>query len=988
MANTPQFSTTLQESNYSPDVIVNKLAGAEGPSPLEAVGRVAKAGLEGYDAYRTYKIKGIKEEIGKEVGSLINEAQLGSPSRRAEVMEEQASSQYLLNAIPENEQTSEYRIPLLSKMQESLDFLSKAEKQRRMSPRELQTRGLSIVKNALANNPGYRKEILTAVANTFEDEGIMERIKYDDSLVKNEVELDQAQQKDMRKLLDEKKLPLIPFQDATGRIDIMTAQRAVDKQNEEVRKYETAERALKSGDIANKQQVQNLISTNEHTNISNGLVKTAWIKANDMLNSGLPYAKLVPDLEFEMDRFITDANNRFGTFSFDPTIKQTLDSTLDRIKNIKQTIKDAGSLENAKTYSTNANILNTIIETNQLRDTVGNIQSFEQLLKLASNPFMAKLLSQGMTDTAKKLITSLSDMANGLRVNNSHLQSSNGIPSVASIYFDTATAAIKGGNTVGVKAFNTTTSDRVIAINSLEDPDQRFSKSEDFIKQLANPNNLDGIKALDVETKTASANLVLEHSKSLTAALKKLTDKEGVSFSFTADGLLNLNGVTRQENADIVSRINTNLSAYANLKGSSTKLVSNEFFSSVYNNVFSPKDVPSGQVENRQKATNLISTLTRIESGNRQTDLITGKIITSPKGAQGITQVMPATGRRPGFGIPPLDYTKKGADLQKEYIRFAEDYLTESLNIFNGDERKAMASYNAGIPAVQNAIAKATKNNKPGEWLSYLPEETRNYVKKANLPSDAKDLTSMVATLRKNQLAIKDANPDIYKSLYKDSSVEMAKDIVVDLQEKGITASYEEVFQILEKTNTLDRTPSASQSKEAEIYNSAKLILDTPDLYNRYSPEEQEAIGRLVDKPLEGVYPEELLMVGGLVKRVASKALSAFANRNMPGYAKVLEKASERAKTTTLKPAATSPKYEAKPIKELMEEAKKGYSQEEKLRSSTARAAEKVARDSKKPVEEGSKSVAENAARLRAAKARATRAANKAKKLAEKGNNG
>jgi len=976
MANTPQFSTTLSEPKYDAEIIVNKLAGSEGPSVLETVGRVAKAGAEGYEAYRTYKIKGIQEGISKEVGSLIEEANLGSPSKRQEVQDEKATSEYLLKAIPSDVQADEYKTPLLDKIKSSLDFLTKAESQRRMSPFELQSRGLAVVRNALSNNPGYRKEILTTVANAFEDQGIIDRLKYDDSLAKNEQEAFQAQQKEIRKNLEEHHIPLGPFQ-VNGVVDVAAAQKVLDMDNESIYKYTLAERALKSGDVANKMQVQTLISTGEHTKISNGLVKSAWLKAQELLNSGLTYDKLVPVLEKEIDTFIESTNTSFGKVSFDPTIKATMEDTLSRLKTIKQTVKDAGSLENAKTYHTNVNNIQTIAETSELREAVGNLQKFDVMQKLSTNPFISKLLADNQTGLVKQVLKNLSDMGNGLRVGREHLAPIQNGPSAAAISFEASSAAIAGGNTQGSRAFNITTGDRINAINTLENVDQRFTASEDYIKQLADPKNLGGIQALDAETKTSSFNLILDHSKALSGSLKKLTEKEGVSFSFDADGKLALSGVTRQDNADIVNRINTDLTAFANVRGLSTKQASNEFFSNVYSNVFKPTEVPSMESENKAKALKLMPSLMRVETNNRHTDA-SGKLITSPKGAEGITQVMPATGRRPGFGITPLDYTKKGEALKQEYIRFAEDYLTASLNLFNGDESKALASYNAGIPAVQAAVAKANKSGKPAEWVSYLPKETKDYLTKANLPSNT-DLNASVASLRKSQLDIKASNPDVYKSLFNDSNVEMAKDIALDLKEKyNINASYEEVFQILEKSNTLDKNPSASQTKEADAYNTAKLILNTPDLYNRYSPKDQEAIARIVDKPLEGVYPEEFLMLGGLVKKVAGKALSAFANRNMPGYAKVLEKASERVKNVTPKPAASSVKYEPTPVKKLIEEAKKKYTPEENLRSSVARAAEKLAKDKAKPIEESARSVAANAARVKNAKARAARAAKKA----------
>jgi len=104
------------------------------------------------------------------------------------------------------------------------------------------------------------------------------------------------------------------------------------------------------------------------------------------------------------------------------------------------------------------------------------------------------------------------------------------------------------------------------------------------------------------------------------------------------------------------------------------------------------------------------------ESGGRHT--VGGRLITSPAGARGISQVMPATGRDPGFGIRPLQ-----DESEAEYRRFGRDYLNAMLKRYGGDRSKALAAYNAGPGAVDAAI------KRHGDaWLGAMPQETRNYV--------------------------------------------------------------------------------------------------------------------------------------------------------------------------------------------------------------------------------------------------------------------
>lgn len=67
----------------------------------------------------------------------------------------------------------------------------------------------------------------------------------------------------------------------------------------------------------------------------------------------------------------------------------------------------------------------------------------------------------------------------------------------------------------------------------------------------------------------------------------------------------------------------------------------------------------------------------------------------SPKGAEGLMQVMPATGADPGYGVTPLDPNKPGDNL-----RFGTDYLNAMHRAHGGDLDKTLAAYNAGPGAV------------------------------------------------------------------------------------------------------------------------------------------------------------------------------------------------------------------------------------------------------------------------------------------------
>jgi soluble lytic murein transglycosylase-like protein len=87
----------------------------------------------------------------------------------------------------------------------------------------------------------------------------------------------------------------------------------------------------------------------------------------------------------------------------------------------------------------------------------------------------------------------------------------------------------------------------------------------------------------------------------------------------------------------------------------------------------------------------------------------------SPKGATGLMQVMPATGKRYGITnlLNPLDNLRAGAR-----------YLRDLLAMFDNNLRLVIAAYNAGEGAVMRS-----GNNVPNypETKAYVPRVLQHY---------------------------------------------------------------------------------------------------------------------------------------------------------------------------------------------------------------------------------------------------------------------
>lgn len=116
-----------------------------------------------------------------------------------------------------------------------------------------------------------------------------------------------------------------------------------------------------------------------------------------------------------------------------------------------------------------------------------------------------------------------------------------------------------------------------------------------------------------------------------------------------------------------------------------------------------------------------------------------GSVVTSPKGAIGIAQVMPTTGPE-AAKLAGLPWDENRFRTNAEYNKaLGMAYFQKQVQDNNGDLPKAYAAYNAGPGALQAAIKKAEQSvrlNKTDPtvqvhtWLDFMPKETKDYVAK------------------------------------------------------------------------------------------------------------------------------------------------------------------------------------------------------------------------------------------------------------------
>jgi len=115
-----------------------------------------------------------------------------------------------------------------------------------------------------------------------------------------------------------------------------------------------------------------------------------------------------------------------------------------------------------------------------------------------------------------------------------------------------------------------------------------------------------------------------------------------------------------------------------------------------------------------------------VESGNKQFTE-SGAPVTSSKGATGVAQVMPSTGpEAAALAGEKWDPERLKSD-QAYNAKLGKSYFDNLVQRF-GNSEMAAAAYNAGDRRVEEAIQKAKLQG--GNYIDYLPEETKNYLRK------------------------------------------------------------------------------------------------------------------------------------------------------------------------------------------------------------------------------------------------------------------
>jgi hypothetical protein len=148
------------------------------------------------------------------------------------------------------------------------------------------------------------------------------------------------------------------------------------------------------------------------------------------------------------------------------------------------------------------------------------------------------------------------------------------------------------------------------------------------------------------------------------------------------------------------------------------------------------------------------------ESGGRRYDK-SGKLLTSPKGAEGEMQVMPYTARDPGFGIRPA------RDGSPDELRRVGDEYAAAMYSRYGDPKLAMIAYNMGPGATDKWLAS-------GADVRRLPKETQGYIRGVSLAEGGEvkhyDIGGRIDTTGAELDALRSGTDTLYQELMRGGS--------------------------------------------------------------------------------------------------------------------------------------------------------------------------------------------------------------------------
>jgi len=604
MAQQPDFQQILSQTNYSPTPISRRLAGSsEGVGGFaEGLSRVASVSGDAIKAYRTYQMNDVRDQIQTELRPLIEETLSGSPSYRQEQETDLALNQEILNTLPSTfgpedpETLNNFISGVQQNVEKDVQFLSKAKNQKRMSEFEFQQRSLNIARKYLASNPGLRREILNTISNTFQDEGIAERIQFDDKLAKSEQGIYENEVKNIRDNFEKFNIPELPFRNPDGSLNIQEAQVAIDKN----RNAKAARDAVMNNMDYNKRVTEEEVRQVETSGLVHQVVlgqyneDTAAISSIFTANAdNFPKAKLQAKAYLASQKLNFRSNPRISKYMGSQVVKENIEQYEKQIDALSGAMESFASNEDLQKFTQNSKSIMQDTQTMALMKDF-DVPRMELAIKLGS---VGNLInSKEGQEYIKGLIVNTRDIfSSGKLVNPSMF---NNVPGTSQTGMSLMLQeSLKGNNSevtsqvinANIDAIN----DPKVSPNQLD----AFTRADTFFKDISKPENMEKFIDADPNSVTKTIDLLSKYNEQIDIDLQRYfttNPNKAVKLEVNpATGLVYAQGADADFNGRFTGRINNALKAYANIRTQTPKEVWKDFYQEFYPSISQGKTLSS-----------------------------------------------------------------------------------------------------------------------------------------------------------------------------------------------------------------------------------------------------------------------------------------------------------------------------------------------------------------------------------------------------------
>jgi hypothetical protein len=603
MAQQPSFQPILNPSGYQAQPNANRLAGASKgmSSGLTALSRIAELGGPAMDAYQSFKTSDIREKIQADLEPLLEEAMGGSPSFQGELESNVAMNQEILNTLPSvpGPEDPEVLNTFISGVEKNINSdiqrLSRAKEQRRMSPYEFEQRSLAIARRYLSDNPGLRREILSTISNTFQDQGIIERLKFDESIVSNQQAVYEAEAKDIQQNFEKWNIPDSPYRTPNGTYDVPRARAIIDLYRKDEAKWNEFTRNREYSQAASEDDLKYIESSGLPYELVHGATITNMSDLSNIFSGSVedfPKAKLQASAYLTQSLVNFRNNPRIRSYMSSPVVKEAADFYEKQITALTASMESFNSLEDFNKYTSN---MKTILENKEQVKMMNRLNTAELNLALKVGGIA------NLTNTANgvKFLSDLvivgQDILVNAKVNDNRAFTTlpNSSNTTMGLFFDQAAKDSANGLEGSSGLLNKVVTSFIGGIEDpriTKNPQEQFTRLDDFIRRAGNANNKDSFAELDGEARTKFQTALDVYNEQINVNLSDYLSKTDRDITININpktGRLIVSGADAEFNQTFTARIDQALGAYANFRGQPASEVWVDFYEENFSNVLS-----------------------------------------------------------------------------------------------------------------------------------------------------------------------------------------------------------------------------------------------------------------------------------------------------------------------------------------------------------------------------------------------------------------